>query len=43
MDENLSCSTTMFDDDVLSDKNDDYYYRNAQGDEIIYVSQGSRL
>ena len=36
----------LFNNDVVMmmcypDKNDDYYYRNAQGDEIIYVSQGS--
>ena len=36
----------LFNDDVVMmmaypDKNDDYYYRNAQGDEIVYVSQGS--
>ena len=36
----------LFNDDVsmmmaYPDKNDDYYYRNAQGDEIVYVSQGS--
>ena len=38
----------LFNDDVIMmmcypDKNDDYHYRNAQGDEIIYVSQGSGI
>ena len=36
----------LFNNDVVMmmcypNKNDDYHYRNAQGDEIIYVSQGS--
>tara|TARA_B110000263_G_scaffold157061_1_gene136436 strand:- start:167 stop:817 length:651 start_codon:yes stop_codon:yes gene_type:complete len=36
----------LFNDDAIMmmcypDKNDDYFYRNAQGDEIIYVSLGS--
>ena len=38
----------LFNNDVIMmmcypDKNDDYHYRNAQGDEIIYVSQGSGI
>ena len=41
----LDRSPIMFNSDVVlwmafPDKEDDFYYRNAQGDEIIYVSNG---